>query len=348
MVALPSYNLTLADWTKRRDPDGKAAVIANILSQTNQILDDAVFKQANGPTGHTCTVATGLPAVYWRQFNQGIYPSAGSTAQVTEGIGMLQTRSEVDVKLASLEDDVAAFRLGELRLRLEGVNQEMAKTLIYANSSATPEKFMGIAPRYSLTTAGNGQNVLSCNDGTPTANQQTSIYLVGWGDETIFCTFPKGSSAGIVQQDLGEESVDVFNAAGAYTGKMQAYVDLVSWDMGLVVKDWRYGVRICNIDVPDLKALSGSQALTAYNTNILHQMLNAHSRVPNLGMVRPAFYVNRFVFSALGRMAMEKSSPALSLESAMDQFGTARRYLAFQGTPIRLCDAILNTEAVVA
>ena len=108
MATLPTTNLTLADWAKRRDPDGSMADIANILSQSNEILDDGVFKQANGPTSHRVTVATGLPEVYWRQVNQGIYESHGTTAQIDEGIGMLESRSQVDVALANLEDEKPA------------------------------------------------------------------------------------------------------------------------------------------------------------------------------------------------------------------------------------------------
>ena len=344
MATLPITNATLADWAKRRDPDGSIAVIANILSQSNEVLDDGVFKMANGPTSHRCTVATGLPAVYWRRVNQGIYPSHGTTAQVDEGIGMLESRSEVDVALASLEDDEAAFRLSESRLRLEAMNQEMARTMIYGNTAANPERFMGLAPRYSSLSAGNAQNIFDAG-GTGTDN--TSIYLVGWADETCFFTFPKGSEAGIVQKDLGEQSVDVFDENGVYTGKMQALVDWYCWKLGMVVKDWRYGARICNIDVSDLKGLTGTQATTNTSTSIIHLMAEAIYRLPNFGMVRPAFYMNRTVHSALSRLAMEKQQSVLTIEQGLSSFGTARRYLSFQGVPIRRVDAILNTEARV-
>tara|TARA_S200002703_G_scaffold160089_2_gene176892 strand:+ start:1510 stop:2559 length:1050 start_codon:yes stop_codon:yes gene_type:complete len=349
MATLPVTNLTLADWAKRRDPDGSMASVANILSQSNEILDDGVFKQANGATSHRVTVATGLPDVYWRQVNQGIYPSHGTTAQIDEGIGMLESRSEVDIALAELEDDERALRLSEARLRLESMNQEMATTMFYGNTAANPEKFMGLAPRFSSLSAGNSQNILSA--GGSTANTQTSIYLMGWSDETCHFVFPKGSSAGLEQRDLGEQSVDVFNAAGAYTGKMQALVDWFCWKMGLVVKDWRYAGRIPNIEVDDITgagAFTGTQTLTSYGTSILHRMAELIYRIPNLGMVKPCFYMNRTVHSFLSRLAMEKQSGVLTIESGLSSFGTARRYLSFMGIPIRRCDAILNTEAVVS
>jgi len=349
MATLPTTNLTLADWAKRRDPNGSMADIANILSQSNEILDDGVFKMANGPTSHRVTVATGLPDVYWRQVNQGVYPSHGTTAQIDEGIGMLESRSEVDIALASLEDDERALRLSEARMRLEAMNQEMATTMFYGNTAANPEKFMGIAPRYSSLSAGNAQNIFDC-EGTG-GGAQTSIYLIGWSDETCHFVFPKGSSAGLEQKDLGEQSVDIFSAAdgtGTYTGKMQALVDWFCWKMGLVVKDWRYAARVCNIMVSELAGFTGKQAMTAYTTNIIHQMAEAIYRVPNLGMCKPAFYMNRTVHSALSRMAMEKQSSVLTIEQGLSSYGTARQYLSFMGIPIRRCDAILNTEDVVS
>ena len=47
MATLATTNLTLADWAKRTDPDGRIPVVAELLSQTNEILDDAVFKEGN-------------------------------------------------------------------------------------------------------------------------------------------------------------------------------------------------------------------------------------------------------------------------------------------------------------
>jgi hypothetical protein len=347
MATLPTTNLTLADWAKRRDPDGGMADIANILSQSNEILDDGVFKMANGPTSHRVTVATGLPDVYWRQVNQGIYPSHGTTAQIDEGIGMLESRSEVDIALAKLEDDERALRLSEARMRLEAMNQQMATTMFYGNTAANPEKFMGIAPRYSSLSAGNAQNIF---DAGGTGSDNTSIYLMGWSDETCHFIFPKGSGAGLEQKDLGEQTVDVYSAAdgtGTYTGKMQALVDWFCWKLGLVVKDWRYAARICNVDVSELSDFSGAQQLTDYGTMIIHRMAEAIYRIPNLGMCKPAFYMNRTSHAALSRMAMEKQSSVLGIEQGLSSFGTARQYLSFMGIPIRRCDAIINAEARV-
>ena len=51
MATLSNSNLTLADWAKRSDPDGRVPIVAELLSQSNEILDDCVFKEGNLPTG---------------------------------------------------------------------------------------------------------------------------------------------------------------------------------------------------------------------------------------------------------------------------------------------------------
>jgi hypothetical protein len=344
MALLNANNLTLADWAKRLDPDGSVPLIANLLAQTNEILTDAVWVEGNLPTGHRVTVATGLPLTYYRALNQGIPTSKATTAQVDEGASILEARSEIDLDLVMLNGNTQAFRLSEARLFLESMNQAWAQGLFYNNPSVDPKQFLGLAPRYSLKTgAGNSQNVI---DGAgATANQQTSMWFVCWSDNTVFCIFPKGSKAGLLQEDLGRQtSFDTGSGTGT---RMEVLAERFQWKGGLVVKDWRYAVRIANLGSDLFAALSGVLAPTAL-TNLLHLMMRAIARIPNPRMGRCAFYCNRSVFTMLMRVALEKSNAALSLNAAMGQFGEGpTSMLSFLGYPIRLCDGILNTEAVV-
>jgi hypothetical protein len=149
MATLGASVLTLADWAKRLDPDGKVSKIVELLSQTNEILMDMLFAEGNLPTGHRTTVRTGLPTVAWRLLNQGITPSKSTTAQIDEACGMLEAWSECDVELARLSGNVAAFRISESQAFIEAMNQEMASTLFYGNSGTAPEEFTGLAARYS-------------------------------------------------------------------------------------------------------------------------------------------------------------------------------------------------------
>lgn len=339
MATIGNGQLTLADWAKRQDPNGRAPAVAELLSQTNEILEDAVFKEGNLPTGHRVVIRTGLPTVYWRMINAGVPTSKSTTAQVDEACGILEARSHIDVELAALNGNTSEFRLSEDTPFLESMNQTMASTLFYGNPSVDPKTFTGLATRYSaISGAANAQNILDAG-GTSTDN--TSVYLVVWGNETVFCPFPKGSSAGLKHQDLGEESVA--DASGNF---YQALRTLYTWKNGLVVKDWRYVVRICNIDISDLVALTGTQASTA-TTELIKMMARAIDRIPNMGMGRAAFYGNRTITSLLRIQALQKSTSALGIADAINQFGQAGKQLNFLGIPVRKSDQLLNTEARV-
>lgn len=349
-------NLTMMDWAKRVDPDGSSPVIANLLAQTNAIVQDMSYVQGNLPTGHRVTIATGLPTVYYRALNQGIPTSKAATAQVDEGCAILEARSEVDIDLAMLNGNTAEFRLSEARLFIEGMNQAMATGVFYGNPASDSKQFLGFAPRFSSLSAGNAQNII--NGGGSTANIQTSVWLICWSDQTVFGIFPKGSKAGLLQEDLGRQTAyqaatsDTIASGSLPTLRMEVLAERFQWKTGLVVKDWRYVVRIANLEVggatDKIEQLAGKYA-TNVVTNIIHLMAQAIAKIPNTAMGKCVFYMNRTVFTALMRTAMEKGAASgLTIQNAATQFGTPSSMLSFLGIPIRQCDAILNTEAVVS
>lgn len=333
MATLASGALTLADWGKRIDPDGRVPVVAELLSQSNEVLEDAVFMEGNLPTGHRVTIRTGLPTAYWRSINQGIPTSKSTTAQVDEAVGMLEAYARVDKDLALLNGNTAAFRLSEDTAFLEAMNQAQAQTLIYGNPATDPRQYLGFAGRYgAISGAGNAQNII---DGGGLASNNTSIWLVVWGENTVFCTFPKGSKAGLLHDDQGELTVLDTN-----NNPYQAFQTHYQWKNGLVVKDWRYVVRICNINTANLVAESSA-------ADVIKLMSRALDRIPNFGMGRAAFYMNRTVYSMMRIQALNKSQNAISVKQGLNQFGTPQAMADFEGVPLRRVDQILNTEARV-
>jgi hypothetical protein len=339
MATLSTGQLTLADYSKRISPDGKIDPIAEMLSQQNEILEDIVYKEANQPTSHVVTIRTGLPAVYWRQYNAGVPSSKSTTAQITEPCAMLEARSHIDAKLLQLNGNSAAFRLSEESPFIEAAGQEMVGKLFNGNVGTDLKTFSGLATRYSSTTAGNGGNVILAGGA---GSDNASVYLVVWGEQSVFCPFPKGSKAGLSNRDLGEESVQ--DGSG---GWYQAARSLFQWDAGLVVKDWRYVVRIANIDVSDWVGVTGSQASSAA-TNLIKLMMRAIARIPNFSMGRAAFYCNRSIQEGLMIQALEKSSSALGIKQALTQFGGTMNQLEFMGIPVRRVDQLGIAETLVS
>ncbi len=337
MATLSSTVATLADWAKVLDPDGNTAKIVNLLSQKNQILEDMLFKEGNLPTGEQTTIMTGLPTVYFRLMNQGTPKSKMTSAQVVENAAMLSARSEVDVKLAELNGNVNAYRMSVAMAFIEAMNQKQADTMFYG-SAANPEEYVGLSNRYSSLSAANAQNIIV---GGGSGADNASIWLVGWGENTIHGVFPKGSKAGLDHQDLG-----IGDAFDSNNDRFRAYLDDWSWDNGLVVKDWRNAVRIPNIDVSDLVGLTGTQAITAA-TSIIKLMARAIDRIEDMSG-NLSFYVNRTVASHLRIIGLDKSSSAVTIEPAINQFGKTIHELRFLGVPVRIVDRLTNAESLVS
>jgi hypothetical protein len=237
MATLSKTMPTMLDWAKTRDPSMKTAGIVEALSQTNSALEDQVLVEGNLPTGHQTTIRTGLPTGYYRMINAGTPPEKATTAQVVENCAMLESRSHVDVKQAGLQSDAMAYRAQIARAHVMGMSQTNATTMFYG-SAANPEEFVGFSNRYNDLSAANGDNII---DAGGTGSDNMSVWLVGWGDTTVYGIFPKGSNAGIEHMDLGIDDVD--DADG---NPFRAYKDIFSLDQGLVVADWRYAVRIAN------------------------------------------------------------------------------------------------------
>lgn len=335
MATLNADNPTLLDLAKITEPDGKVATVAEIMSQTNDILDDMTWQNGNLPTGHLFTARTGLPTPTWRKLNGGVAANKGTTAQATANCGMLEAYAEVDKKLVAINGNTAAFRTSEDRAHIEGINQELATTLFFGNEATAPEKFTGLASHYNDLSADNAENIIAAG-GAGTDN--TSIWLVVWSPETIFGIVPKGSQAGLQVTDLGEDTK--VNSDGSMLQVLRTHYTL---DAGLVVKDWRFGVRICNID-KSLLSTTWNAGAFASGANLPDLMFQALSMVPNLAMGRAAFYMSRNTLSYVRRQltAMTNNS-TLTTDNAGGKFVER-----FQGVPMRRVDALAADEALVA
>jgi hypothetical protein len=320
---------TLVDWAKRLDPSGRLSAIAEVLEQSNEILQHMPWREGNLPTGHQYTTRTGLPDVYWRLLNQGVPPSKSQTAQATDQAGILEARAQVDRDLALLNGNSAEWRFSEAKAFLEAMAQEMAQTLFYGNVGTAPEEFTGLATRYSSLSAGNAQNIV---DAGGTGSDNSSIWFVGWGDG-VFGIFPKGSTAGLQHEDLG--LVDAFDASN---NRYRVYMDWFQWKAGIALPDWRSTVRIANIDISNMVAQSGQAVMTT-------QMIKAAARLaPTSGTRNYRIYMNRTLMQYLEIEQRAAVSTGGQLSYAVID---GRAVTSFRGMPITLTDALLETEARV-
>lgn len=331
MATVGSTYLTLADLYRQQNPDGSIADVIELLAETNQIMDDLVTMECNDGTSHITTIRTGIPSGTFRQLYQGVQPSKSTTKQVRDTTGFLENWSEIDAKLVELSNNPAKLRLNEATAFIEGLSQTMADTIFYGNTETDAEKFMGLAPRFADTSAENGNQIV---DAGGTGSDNTSIWFVIWGERTVHGLYPRGSNAGLQREDKGKTTKE--NSDGSI---YDVYREKFSWDLGLSVRDWRYVVRIANVDVSDMQA--GSVQLYDFMRKAYYRL---YQRRVTGG--RAAIYCNRDVLEALDALAHNQgASDSFIRLRPMEIEG--KEVLTYRGIPIRETDALLNTEAQV-
>lgn len=341
----------LVDWARRADPDGAIAIVAELLSQCNEVMKDMIYQEGNLPLGHKVTVRNGLPQGTWRSVNTGVASSKSLTSQYQFSIGQLQAYSIVDKTLANLNGNVAKFRYTEDMAHIEGLSQQVASALFYSNEATNPSQFTGFGPNYNTVntaTAKNAANVL--NAGGTTSASQLSIWLVGWGDNTTFGIFPKGSQAGLIYEDKGD-IVPQYDTNG---NRFEAYTSLFQFNIGLCIKDWRYNVRIANVDTttaglqgsspPDLFALM-SRAVVHLPTASRRLSGITESDAPGdpVPGINPAWYVNRTGREYMDIQAIRDRNVLMNTK---DYAGDP--VVTFRDCAIRVVDALTNSEAVIS
>jgi hypothetical protein len=328
MATLNQTNLSYADWAKRLDPDGKVPTIVEILSETNEIMEEAVVVESNGPTSHRTSVRSGLPGGTWRKLNYGVQPEKSTVVQVDDSIGMLETYSEVDKSLADLNGNTNEFRLSEDMAFIEGLGQTFADTVFYGDTDTDPEKFMGLAPRFNDLSATNGGQII---DAGGTGSDNASIWLVTWDVNICHLIFPKGQKAGLQSNDKGHVTKE-----DSVKGLYEIYRTHYKWDVGLTVRDWRYVVRIANIDVSNLTKDASSGA------DLPDLMADALETLHSQNRGKPVFYMNKKLRGFLRRQT--KNSKNVQI----DQMEVAGKHvMAFDEVPVRRTDALTNAEARV-
>jgi hypothetical protein len=343
MATIGNVALTYGDWAKRMDDNYEVAVIIELLSQTNEILEDMLVVEGNLPTGHKTTVRTGLPQATWRFLNQGVPNAKSTTAQIVDTCGNLETYAVIDKDIADLNGNTAEFRLSEVKAFLEGMSQQVSATLVYGNQFTNPERFTGFAPRYSTSNTSNSETAFNVLSGLGVSSTCTSIWGVVWGADTCHATFPKGKITGLQHRDMGEWPVS--DSAG---NTYQAYRDHFKWEIGLVLRDWRYVFRIANIDVTQLIGVNAANLINLIIRGIYRwptQPVSAgtiqSSDTPEIKatMGRAVLYANRIVRTYLDLQAMNKTNVLLRIEEF-----DGKPVTTFRGLPVRTCDAILSNE----
>jgi hypothetical protein len=321
MATLTANGLTLAEVAKRHDPQGNLATIAELLEEKNEILQDAVWREANDVWSHVSTRRAAIPAGSWRKLNQGVGVEKSDTIQVSDSIGILETWAKNDVEIINSFRNPKQARNDEAMAFVEGLGQTIAATLIYGSTVTTPEQFTGLAPRMDTLAAAN--NVLTAGG---SGSDLTSIFVVTWGPNTVHCLYPRNSQAGLSHADMGKQIVQ-----DASANDFLAFVDHFVWKAGLAVKHSKAIGRIANIE--------SAGAANIFDEDDLITLLNRMETGPGTRI-----YVNDTVMTQMEIRVKDKTNVNYT---KMDGLAPGP-VLMFKGYPIRQVDQIVITEAALS
>lgn len=311
--------LTLVEVAKRTH-NGEMVPIAEVLNLDNPIVQQAPWIEANDMFSHVTTQRYSLPAGSFRMINAGVGIEHGTTAQIRDQMGFLETYAEHDQLLVDSMPSPGTFRNDENRAFIEGLGQTMADTLFYGNALVDPEKWTGIAPRLATL---NTTNVQGCSG---TGSDLSSIYLITWDPALCHLIYPRGSDGGIKHEDLGKQTlVDSGTRYEIYRDHFMLYC-------GLVVRNIRAIGRICNIET------SGSSNL--FNEDVLIKVKNS---LINQGR-RAVAYCNQTIMSQIEIAIKDKSNVFMYTSNPFGD-GVVPSLL---GMPLYVCESIKNTEDAVS
>lgn len=319
---------SLADLAAMQMPDGDLLPVVNMLTTGHPILEGAIFKEGNLSTGHKFVQMTELPSVDWRQYNQGVLPTKGRGAPITETCGQLYGLSKVDVELAALGGNEQAHRASSDKLFVEAMRRKASRAYIYQSAKTDPETMHGFFPRMDALSGAFGEQII--NSGiSHSGNDQASVLIVNWHPDKCFGIVPKGIPAGLQVKDLGERLVRDGDGR-EYT----AWVTKFVWHLGLCVQDPRCVVRIANIDTGNI-AKTGKLFIT--------DLIDGCEQLDNADEGRVEIYMPRKLRTYLRHQQLDNAAYQINFETV-----AGHRVMTFGGYPVKRVDQMLITEAPVA
>lgn len=343
MATVGNSVLTLADIMQGRRGDGSFDhEIVELFCQENPMLDDITIIQANDGTANRTTIRSGIPEPTWINYYSGVKPTKGAKTQVKDVAGRMRAMLEIDADLYNDTPDKDQFLQDELFTLTEGMAQAMAECLIFGKIANDPRAFNGLYNFYGVAGADNNQYdskdaahyVFSGKNAAQGGETFRSISLIGWSPSTITGFYPQGhKSAGIQRGAL--RKVDTQDANG---GIYQVMRQEITWDMGLSVKDYRYGGRIANIDSSTMLT---NTAGVDY-VELIHRLV---SRVKNSARVKRAFYMSPDLWEKIQVLFYRKTQGNAIQYADIQQRANTPVLL---GIPVRLSDALEVDEQFVA
>ena len=339
MAVLTPTHPTASQSAKLKNPDGTAAYVIEILEEKNDFLAHMPYEMANDGTSHVVTLRDSVPTPDWFKPGYGILPKFGTFRQIPFRAGAMRSVCEIPKDLVS--SDMEEMKQ-QAKAHIQGMNNEMANAVFYGNQAVNDNQFTGLTPWYDKKTFENKDAII---DAGGTGSNLRSIWVIGWGPETVAGFYPSNrGEMGIQVDDMGltdDQTADVEgNSSAGKVGRQPVFRTYYSWSLGVSLKDWRYCIRIANLDPQDYKEVP-----TGTEPKLLSLVNRALVRLRDRRGISPAIYADRNTIEWMSVQRTEKV--AQSTLTQEDVFGRGMVTVA-DGVPVYPTDALAVNEGQVS
>lgn len=307
---------TLVELAKRHR--NKIALDIAHSIQWNPIIQDAQWFEANGLDSNVHTKAASIPTASVYLVNKGLEATTATTQQVTEPIIDIGDRVELDDTLVQRASNPSQYRYEEDMLHLEGLSRKFMSEFFYGDRSDVIGDLNGLATRYNDPT---DSNVL--DEGSTTDNACTSIWVIRWGKNGVFLSYPKNDKTfGLERNDEGKELITT-------TGNYRAYFRVSTFKMkfALNVRKDAAAQRLGSIDDTD----------AVDEDNLLEMLANIQEEYGDFK--NTVMYCNTRAWKQLAIAAKDAGNTWHPSETP---FGTWQ--WDFMGVPVKICGGLKDTE----
>lgn len=335
--------LTFVDIWKAQYPDGSMDGIINETVEANVILQHAVWVKANQLNTHQGVRVATLPTSSFKRMGQGTAPTAGSHVNFTEETQVRETWIQVEDEVLQKSSNPEQYLNIQAMRGVQGIIQDSIQDLLYGNRATTPDQINGLAVRYNALQA-NRQLGKVISAGGATANVQTSLYGIRWGEDGVFLIYPQDHpDCGVKSQVFPAENVrDSSNRI------MRVYPVRIQFAFGIGVGNRRSFFRVANLEAGATPSTAWFNATSGSGTNWTLGVENKLIEAINDSLDEGSgyrLYCNNLVKTQFDIRGKDKGNVWFSPTDPISQ--KPGNFTMFNQTPVYKVERIVNTEPVL-
>jgi hypothetical protein len=305
------------DIKNRITGEGVIADIAEVIAQENPILDDIPWKAGNLITGNVIFRRSSMPKAVVRKINEGVEASKSTTTPDTDTCIELYARGEIDMTALDIQENPAAYLVSENKAHIASLGETCVEQFLYGNPD---DGLIGISNRYGkLNNSVTGSQIIDFG-GTKADGDLQSIYIVKWDPNEVSGLYPKNTSAGLKIVSKSNERVKDRNGK-----EFLAHTTDYKWFVGLMVRDYRYIARLCNIPT-----VVKNETLDI----IFRKLIICKNRIYNVDKGKVVIYMSPDLYDLVEIAADEKKNMSLGYKDLENNV----RLLHYKSIPIRKND----------